>query len=99
MVCGLYGNKLQVKSARKKVRKSLGKYCDVLFANDKQIAFVDKLAKRLRAGEESNSISHRILSWLTKKFVYSGPLNALELVPKVFGYHKGIPDEFIVKAA
>ena len=99
MVCGLYGNKLQVKASRKKVRNKLGKYCSILFANEKQIAFIKKLTKRLAAGEKSNSISHRMTKWFTKTFVYSGPVNALELVPKVFGYHKGIPDEFIVKSA
>ncbi len=99
VVCGVYGSKAEVAAHRKKVKEKLGSYCRLLFASDRKIKFVGKLCELLLSKKPPLPLHHRLLRWATRKFIYPGSPEALSLVPRVAGYHKGVPDEFVVSAA
>ncbi len=99
VVCGIYGTKEEAAAHRKQVKKKLGSYCRLLFATDRRIAFVGKLCDFLLSKKPPYPLHHKVVAWLTRKFIYPGSPHALSLVPRVAGYHKGIPDEFVVSAA
>lgn len=97
MVCGIYGNREQVRAQRRIVKRKLGHYGRVLFANDRKIEAIRRITHSIR--NQQNPWLRAITKKLVSATIYNGPLEALEMVPEVYAYHKGEPGNFIVGAA
>jgi 4-cresol dehydrogenase (hydroxylating) len=95
---GLYGSAAQVRANRTLIKKELSPYGRLTFFDDAKIRKVQALVallKKTQCTPVLGPLVRRLKDWL----VSPAPAEVLEVVPRVYPIFKGVPSEFILRAA
>ena len=98
MICGLYGTASQVKVSRKRVKSKLNKFSRIIFIDDFKLKIINKLLLLLSYFKR-HAFIYRFIDKYILSALPSGTIEILNTLPKVYGYHKGEPREYIVKSS
>lgn len=94
---GVYGNKDQVKSDIKQIKKILSPLGKLDFIDQRIIFLIQKVIHTLRGWQESTFL--KIISNLICKKIIGKPLTLLEVLPHVHAIEQGYPSDYFVRHA
>lgn len=98
MVGGIYGTAAQVRAHRALIRRELAAHGKLMFLGDRKVALLDGMIHWMRR-TATQPIAGPFVRLLKRLLFAPQPLETLEALTRIYPIMKGIPGEFVVRAA